>query len=207
MASGGSKTERKSRPAYSRNMSPLRSSDGYAGIRVSADWDHLFFHLLQKVEVENLLLQQQLLLSGTEIVVWGAIHLEALANRRLREFTERLLKEPEHHESFWRVMRTADIKRKLETIGDLTNTKKRLLVLLLKRTMKLFDLRNRIVHYKENATHIPNASELPDFILMWNTMDVEGPLTELEKEFTPTAVAKLKVDALRVSNWLFRVKL
>jgi hypothetical protein len=153
------------------------------------------------------ILPRQQLVAGTEIVVWGAIHLEALANRRLWEYTEKVLGDPIRREAFWRLMRQADIKKKLETIADLTKTTKRMLTLVQKRVFKLFELRNRIVHYKENATHIPNDRNFPDFMMMFEALDTKDGLTDLEREFSIKAITKLKVDALRVSDWLYRVKL
>jgi len=201
-------SDRRSRPSYSKSVSPATSPGaGFDGIHVRADWDHLFYQLLKRVSLVQAILPQQQLMAGTEIVVWGAIHLEALANRRLWEYAEKIIKEQEQRQAFWRLMRNSEFRKKLETIADLTKTTKRMLQLVQKRTTKLFELRNRIVHYKESATHIPNDNDFPDFIMMFQVLDAEDILTDLEREFSLEAIEKLRVNVLRVSDWLYRLKL
>ncbi|MGB6482813.1 MAG: hypothetical protein WBE86_04930 [Candidatus Acidiferrales bacterium] len=135
--------------------------------------------------------------AGVKVILFGCFWLEAVCNTHLREFMQGLgLAEP-IQTSLWNAIERVRTGAKLDILASISPpaTKE-----ILKQARKLFELRNRLAHFKEEFTEVAGPYSLDEEF--FNKL----PEAELIKSLKPPALDASITDILQTKAWLDQVK-
>lgn len=105
--------------------------------------------------------------NGIKAVVFGAFLLEALCNNRFKTLLFRVVTNEKHAAPIWNVVRRISVYDKLTIAFKIAEADPVKIKDNLKRITGIFDLRNRLAHFKDNGSLLVDtlrAEELEGFL-------------------------------------------
>jgi hypothetical protein len=123
--------------------------------------------------------------NGIQVVIFGALLLEALCNERFRDLLFRVVQNVEHAQAIWDVTRRIQIYDKVKIASKITHAETAAKRDNLGSLRTLFDLRNRLAHFKDNPS------------LLHETLDASDLETLFESVPDPDLIMLLTGDKLK----------
>jgi hypothetical protein len=152
---------------------------------------------------------------GIQVVVFGVFYLESLCNSLFKKMLVSQIESPDLAKSIWLATKKLNVLEKLKLVADATTTSNAESTKnCLKLTQKVFDLRNRLAHFKDedwNVTDLLDYSALSklenakDFDLptLWRTVKLPEP--ELMTKLRGAELQQYSHDIENVEQWMIRI--
>jgi hypothetical protein len=123
--------------------------------------------------------------NGIQAIVFGAFLLEALCNYRFKSLLLQVVREKRHARAIWRVVKSISWRDKVLIASTITQVDAEDVNDNLAKLQNVFDLRNRLAHFKDNES------------LLVETIDLQGLANLLESLPEPELVTLLTGDKLK----------
>jgi hypothetical protein len=141
--------------------------------------------------------------AGVKVIVFGCFWLEALCNSRLHKFLRTVSIAKPIQESLWKALENVRIASKLDILASIEAPEHSE---LLKHVRGLFELRNRLGHFKEEVTEV-EFTEAPALLAVRDPAFYENlPEAELVKLLKPPAIESRIGYVLETKEWLDKVE-
>lgn len=166
------------------------------GVSVGTGLDASYANLVNQASTEALSVPSRD--GGVKVVLFGCLWLEALCNANLHELLESAdLPEPTRL-SLWKALERVQTAIKLDILASIEAPEDSE---LLKHVRALFQLRNRLAHFKEEFTEVPAPHAVHD-----DAFFDKLPETELAKLLIPPALESRISHISQTKEWLDKVK-
>lgn len=140
-----------------------------------------------------------------QVVIWGSLYVEALANRLCRELLEEQIDQLDSRytgfhraRTYWGVMKRSRVEDKVEMLVELGGGQMEGQDAAMKQELRrLFELRNRIVHFKDKPTAFDFDSET---LLERTASRVPNP--KLVNDLVESDYQDRRSAVLSVGDWL-----
>lgn len=136
--------------------------------------------------------------AGVKVILFGCFWLEALCNACLREFLESGFLPEAIQISLWKALERVKTATKLDILASIEGPET---LELLKHVKALFELRNRLAHFKEEFAEVPAPRAVHD-----EAFFDKLPETELIDLLKPPALESSIRHVLQTKEWLDKVK-
>lgn len=111
-------------------------------------------YLLQQVHLPERALPQEELHGHIQLIIWGCMYIEGLANTKLYEITAVSVSSGEILQDYWRMMQRDSLEEKLKRIFRHYPWVARQIGDKLRAFSSDIELRNRLVHFKERPMRV-----------------------------------------------------
>lgn len=174
----------------------------YLGVQLSIDIH--YWKLYREACEENPADHVERLESALKMVVWGAMCLESLLNARLVQALKLTPKSELDFLPIWDTIRTLNWGPKFELLGRLVQRRPESIKKMRGRLQQVMDLRNRLVHFKDDPTPI-DVGPLANKDHKLTPAEVfQGlvPEASIEKELVGDAVPILQRNVSILKKWI-----
>jgi hypothetical protein len=131
--------------------------------------------------------------AGIQLIVFGCFWLEAISNEALRNLIRSSLKPSAVAEAVWESLKRASFHVKFSTISAFTKTPDAARSDSIARDLTaLFDLRNRLAHFKDEDAPVAGPLTLDEF---WNRFE-QFPDADLIAQLRPPATDRWAMAVL-----------
>ncbi|MBU1121573.1 MAG: hypothetical protein KKF54_02590 [Candidatus Omnitrophica bacterium] len=135
---------------------------------------------------------------GIKVIIFGCFWLEAFANNTLRVILGFEISSQKFREENWEKLKRISIEEKASFFSKLTPHELQLEYQKIKPEIKqLFDMRNRLAHYKEKPKRIANEITLNECINIIENL----PVPEMNLQLMWSKVGPYSLKVKRVANW------
>ena len=156
----------------------------------------LYRHFLEEIPIRHAN-EDSLFEAHLKAIIWGALYIEGLVNHKLYGFTVAKLSTPELVDGYWNLTKQARIEDKIDLVFASDHVKRPWLKEARKKFLKMVDMRNRLVHFKD----IPTAFE---FSVLREKLGTNAPSSKwVEHTPHPKIVADLLAEPLEERVKLF----
>ena len=109
-------------------------------------------------------------------VIWGVLYIEALVNYKLYQITQAQLKNRKLAPHYWELTKKARLEDKIDLVLAYGSSRKISVEPFLKGVLRMVELRNRLVHFKDPPTKF-------DFSKVREKVATNAPLEDWFKHF------------------------
>ena len=169
------------------------------GVSVNASLDLTYKRLFEAAQSQ--LRTGMTVDAGVQLIIFGCFWLEAECNSTLRDTLEAAISHKKLADVLWNANKRASFLDKLAILMPFSDAAEQVRTKKLHQDLKqLFDLRNRLAHFKDNDTVIANAFKIEDLVA--NSF----PDAELITRLTQPAVLSNIQTILDGIGWLSSIR-
>lgn len=136
---------------------------------------------------------------GIKVIIFGCFWLESVSNELLRFVLEKESQDNEFRKALWKKLRRSNIQDKLELFAAIgTQSQRDKMSTLLPNLKKVFDLRNRLAHFKDQDTQLAGEVDLKETIKIIESL----PIPDLNRELMWPQIFKYAEIISKTNIWL-----
>ena len=136
---------------------------------------------------------------GIKVIIFGCFWLEALCNNHFREVLKLESKNREFGIAIWKKLKRSNFFDKLEIISTLSSSDQRdKYNKLLPSLKRVFDLRNRLAHFKDEDDKLTDSVTLEDAL----DVIISLPVPEINQELMWAKVGEYAEILTQTGKWL-----
>ncbi|MBA7495282.1 hypothetical protein ES702_05864 [subsurface metagenome] len=168
------------------------------GISLNAQLDSIYKRLFQNArrasrrnpaDVEH----------GIKVIIFGCFWLESRCNQQFRNILELESKISEFGTSIWTKLKRSNFFDKLEIISTLASkAQKDKYLNYMPRLRSVFDLRNRLAHFKDEDKLLAESSSLEEAIKLISTL----PVPDINQELMWSKIKEYAETISETNGWL-----
>lgn len=168
------------------------------GVYVNADLNFIYKKIFDN-SLRNIKRKPNDVIHGIKVIVFGCFLLEASSNKYLKDFLSKIVSKNTHREIFWEKLKRDRILDKLKIISSFANQNELQIFNEYRGDLKkIFDLRNRLAHFKDKDTKIFGPIKLEE--LFNEFPSISEP--ELMQELKGQKNQHHGTIILKVNSWL-----
>lgn len=168
------------------------------GIFINAGLDHIYERLFRNAQ-RNVRRNPDKIVHGIKVIVFGCFWLEACCNDKLKYFIDNWITKEKFSGYIWETIKRANILDKFGIIRAFA-TEKQLQIYeeLFPNIRRVFDLRNRLAHFKDKDFQIAESVDINEAISLLRS----APEPELIQELKGLKIKRHAETISKSRSWL-----
>lgn len=171
------------------------------GISLNAQLDTIYKKLFQNAR-KSARRRPHDIEHGIKIIIFGCFWLEAHCNQTFKAILEMETKDNKFGTSIWKRLKRSNIFNKLEIIKDFSSKQQKDKYINFQSRLKsVFDLRNRLAHFKDEEEILSEATSLEEAMNVISTL----PIPDINHELMWPQIKHYAETISEANKWLISV--